>query len=661
MGKFCKAVQRGDVASPGLRRFTPEAWDADYARLGEDEGDRSLHKVGHLVFAKANTIRSSLKISNSNKWNATTKLRAFVAITNHALWVLAHKTKEALAKTAADKERVLTTDLASIKIGLAIGAEFSPDEIIQSMVDGAQLGIQEVLRSNPPLSGNPRLGEMDWQEAFMELNLGNLYEHLQDVWDDCLWNDYRLYETPACNLLIPVDPDWLRIRAASRARKDNLDVEFLVNAQNVCLRMPPAKLHRLIGVRDVKAITKIGRKQLIQLSTSTVPTEESIRMFAARAHAIESYYSELLTQPRQKLGGAGLSEVLRARSVVASIAERMLENLGGDALAEEAGPESWLPSFAPVIQRDALRRAVVEAAGLDYRQAGAVIEFLTFRGEKGQELWAQSLIPVSDTSLAPMVAAARYPSLSRLIDVWLEQLDVDLGLRGPAFEGHVRTELAGHIESSKLRGNASVLPTALKLRPPVDREEEIDVVLVIGSLVIIGEVKCALQPTGPKRYAMHRKTVVDAVAQVKRKARSVELHRGLFRADLSRAGIAVSDTFEILPVVILNGAIHAGVPYEGVPIVDMHMFSVFFSGELVELAQRNSAGATEVLKKRVLYHDAGDAGKRAVDYFQAPPQMGPFVAGVQERLVPIASVCDSDWSGEYLTFGCTPVAPLSDS
>lgn len=253
-----------------------------------------------------------------------------------------------------------------------------------------------------------------------------------------------------------------------------------------------------------------------------------------------------------------------------------------------------------------------------------------------------------------MFAATTSPNLGRLVDIWMRQIGIDLGLRGPAFENYVNFELRKDIDASPLLRDAKVTEKGLVFKPPDDREEQIDTVLVIGDLVILGESKCILHPVEAKQIAMHRNTVNDAVLQIKRKALSVEKYLKTFRAQLSQQGVELPEKFRILPAVILNGSIHAGFEVDGVAVVDMYVFDVFFSGELVDVAIQDTAGNMEHVKKRILYVDADDASKIAPAYFRSPPQMEVLLKGMRNRWVPIAKVSDSDWVDAYLTFECIP-------
>lgn len=661
MTKFTDALHRDEVEGPLRRGFKLKNWEDCHRRLTEDDQDLSLFKAGLLIHSKANEIRTQLKVTFLKEINATTKLRSFVAVANYNFFILQDKTRDAIAKVLASADMVMAHDLAAIKIKLPIGTEFTPDEIIQTMVDGSQVPIKVVLEDAPNLGGNPQFSKVDWSHVNEDFNLGSFYMHLEDIWDMCLWSDYRVKEDLNGYTFIPNDPVWQGRLVVSRCRHDNLSMQIFDMLRAAQARAGDKKLHAAIGVRGVKAITKVGRKQVIKLETPSEPTDDDMRLMVARIYASEPYYSELLHEPQEKLGDASLNDLLNAWSVVSRVSAIMRTDLESYAIAVDGKHGAWLPRFAPVVQIDALVRAIVSAANLEYQQAKTIVEFLTFRGAKYQELWAQPLVPISIEGVAPMFAATTSPNLRRLVDVWLRQLEVDLGRRGPAFEAYISSELSQVIKSSPLLANAQVVENGFTFRPPNGREEQIDAVLVIGDLVIIGEAKCILHPSEAKQNAMHRKTVIGAIEQVKRKALSITNHAAAFRQRLHQSGITLPVEFRVVPVVILNGAIHAGFEVDGVPIVDMYIFEVFFKGHLVDLARRRADGEMEHLKKRILYSDATEASKIATSYFGTPPQLDVYLKGMRKRWVPIVGVSENDWGGQYLTFECIPELELNDT
>jgi hypothetical protein len=236
----------------------------------------------------------------------------------------------------------------------------------------------------------------------------------------------------------------------------------------------------------------------------------------------------------------------------------------------------------------------------------------------------------------------------------MRQGGLDLGVRGPAFEDFVRSEVSEYIGDSPILGESFVLKDGLTLKPTDGRREQLDLVFSIGKLLVIGEVKCSLQPTEAKQRSMHRRMVEGAAEQVQRKASAILDNREAFRGCLLRLGCHVPEDFDIFPMVVLNGAIHSGQDVLSVAVADINILRVFFEGKLIELAMQDSDGSMESLKELVLYQDQAQAASCAAEYFRSPPQLRLLREGVTPRWIPIVAVSDTDWEGRYFTLDCAP-------
>ena len=184
---------------------------------------------------------------------------------------------------------------------------------------------------------------------------------------------------------------------------------------------------------------------------------------------------------------------------------------------------------------------------------------------------------------------------------------------------------------------------------------------MVGDKVLVGEAKCFLEPTEPKQVARHRDKVVDAVAQIKRKALAVALHREEFKVRVKQVGLTLPNDFDVIPVVVLNSAFHAGIPLDDVSIVDEYILGVFFRGEFNELASHSVEGGLNTVRKRVLYTSAEEGAQVLRGFLMSPPQMRPLLEGVRKRWLPIHPVNDDDWMGLYFAVDCVPHIDMEEA
>lgn len=659
MGDFTKRVRNGEIAGPLRRAFTREKWTHAFGDVSTpDDIDHNTHAAGLAVHEKLEAIRAVLKLSSSDDISATTKLRAFVAVANYDFFIASDKTKLAVEKFQAARQDGLEDvysmeEMAGVKLSLPGGFDFLPDEVMESLVDGIEVPIRVVLRAKPSLAGNPRMNRVQRTEAAHELNLGILYRFTEDIWEDCLWNSYTMVEKGRRKVFVPQDLDTLRAYRMGLARRNSLGTAFSLIATQFQSEALARGLR--LRVREICGIERRGKHQIIKVSRHGESTEIIKEISVLRGLATEPYYGELLEERLESLQGLTLSALIdawtvlsrAARVLVQSIGEKHARNLGSDRA------HAFLAEYVPTLQVEALVDALVAAAGITRLEARRVVEFFTFRGEPGQEIWAQPLVPVGPNTVAPVFAAVVSPNLRRLIDVWMRQAGIDLGRRGAAFEAHIRQLVIEAIGRSKLLSSvATCIKDDYTFRPPDDRDEQIDLVFSIGNTVFVAEAKCILEPTDAKGIAMHRRTVMGAAEQVLRKTKTLEDHRGAFVADVKQLGMDLSEDFKIVPLVIVSTSTHVGMPVQMVPVIDEFILGRFLDGELEDIAYQPKAPSSSKRYKTMFYSNAAEAEERASAYFAFPPQMKRFVDGMRTRVVPIHATTEGDWAGYIVTMEC---------
>jgi hypothetical protein len=654
--RLIEAVQQERTPGPLRRTFKLSVWNDVVASLADGDADRSLARAATLIYEKAEAIRSSLRFANQSILNSTTRLRALVAFANHNSHVLDMKAAEVIREITAGAT-VGIAEISSARVRLPDGFEYSPNEIMQTLVDGVQVPLRFIFADNKDSSPKPRFNDVNWNDVQFDANLGVLYLLLEGLWDDCLWNDLRVVEHNDTHLFEFADRTWEERAAISECRIDNLRHQFFAFAGHWFKTLPYPTQSRVLSVRPVVGITHEGRHRRLELAREGEHTSSGLGLALLRLLGQQPYYGEILSVIQPSLSNANLQELISAWAIVSSASEVVSNAVKVASVADDARPERWLPSYAPILELRSLVDAVVRGAGLPKAKAEALLHFLIYRGEAGQELWTQPLVEVAEGRLAPVFGAALFPNLSRLIDRWMQQLGVDMSQRGPAFEQHIREHLAKAISASRLRQDAAVLPSALNLRPAGEPEEEIDVVFVLGPIVFVCEVKCVLFPTEPKQKALYRKTITGAADQINRKAAAIERHREVMLGALRDHGISVPKHFSVIKLVVLNSEMQSGFRVEGVTIVDENILRMFFEGEIVDFALERQDGRVEELQKRSFYSSSDEALVAAPTYFESPPQLDAFKAQVRDRITPVPAISDSDWSGYVRSAQCVISTP----
>lgn len=650
-------MRAGKVPGPLRRKFDLDAWKKAAAELADDERDQVLSDIGGLLFRKAESIRRLLKFVSATDVNTTTKLRALVAFANHNSAVLSAKAKQMADGAKREHNTVGMAEIITGQIALPNGFSYLPNEISQSIVDGIEIPVRFVMSGGVQADRKPQFNQVRWSDVQLDANLGLAYALVEGLWDDCLWNDLRVRREGEVCLFTFADQEWEKRSVISKCRADNLNLQFFSSAVQWFRSQPPDVWEAVVRVRTVEAVVKEGRQRRLRLTKTGQRSEIGFDLALLRLRGQEPYYREFISQPVELLGGATLDDLMSAWAIVSSASAAVSAAAEATKAADDAPPEKWMPNYAPILTTKALVEAVQTGARFHRSRAETLVEFLTFRGKPSEELWTQPLVPVADGRVAPVFGAAWYPNLSRLVDRWMQQLGFDMSERGPAFERYVRQELGDAIRASSLSRIASIVPNALRLRPEAEREEEIDLVFTVGTIVFIGEAKCVLLPTEAKQDAMHRQTVEGAVDQIKRKAEAVERHRNLFLAELQKLGATLPENFRLIPLVVLNGPVNAGFQIDGVTVVDANILRIFFEGQIVDFAHASQEGRIENVETRTFYASPEQAPETALRYFASPPQLDFVKTGLRERIVPVPAVSDDDWPGIIHTFECSLQTP----
>lgn len=669
MGEFVRLVQTEEIPGPRRSTFTARKWAAKFAEItSPDIADQRLYDAALAIHTKLGNIRNRLKLSTTKDLTASEKVRAFVAAANHGFLVSQEKTKEALenlwkAQGHKSDTKIRAADvLAEVKLELPGGFEWSPGEIVESLVEGIEIPVKVALQGNPDLSGNPRMAQVSWGDIIAELNLGIMYRHAEDLWDECLWNGYSTVKVKDWTVFAPEDRDVKRGYAMGIARRSALWAGFSIQA--MMMHRELAAQGAIMRVRDVKGVRKIGRKQVINVAKVGESSAAQESQALMRMLANEPYYEELLERDLPALEGVTLTEILDAWVVISRAAQVLLENVAqqGHVVQDRDAPvHTWLPSFVPILHAEALVQAIHSAAEIMPNKGRKIVEFFTFSGLAGQEIWDSPLVPVGPSVVAPVFPAIVNPNLRRLVDVWMRRGGIDLEVRGKPFEAHVRARMVRAIEESPvLSGKAFCVADDFTFTPSQGRSEQIDLIIVLGSTVLVGESKCILEPTDAKALFIHHRTVSGAADQALRKSKSLTDNKVEFAKRMEQLGIRLDHDFEVLPLIVVSTSTHVGVPAKGVPVVDEYILGKFLDGELEDVGV--DMRKVEVIDriKRVFYSDSGEAEARVADYLASPPQVQRLRDGIRARLVPLYAIDENDWEALVLTMECVPKSNAID-
>ncbi len=655
MSKFYDKVKRGGVVGPRKRGFTLEDWWKAYDELAsEDKRDTLLYISGKHIHTKLSAIRNTLAQSSLSSLSKTTRTKALISAANHQLESMELQIRRRTEEDAGSGTATLDIrTLASTQLTLANGKSYNVEAVLGGMLDGVVIPIRAALATGRS-DVDDSFDAVNWGHVSHEINLGMLYDQTENLWEDCIWNTYIIGGARENILAMPLDLDAKLGTHAAAARKLALGIESFSYARQAIqllgIRALPTR------IKEVLAVVNEGGQQQIQLGRNELAPHSQTMLFALRTMACPPYYDSLIDQKQSGLGGASLSQLFDVWMLVSQAATRLWEETSSAYLPELpplTDEVCNMQDYIPFFDIDVLIKAAHEATGVPVTQVKAVIDFLTFQGERNQEFFTQPLVFTGEKSkLYPIFGAiAMAPNLRYVLECWMAQLKVKLDERGLVFEAHIRSEIAEAIKGSPMLSKlAKFISEDYTFRCKDGAFGQIDAIFCIGSHVFVLEAKCILEPTDSTSIGTHRLAIEHAAEQARTRVKLIDQHREEFRADVKQFGWSLPSHFHIHPLIAVSTIAHVGVPLDGVPVVDEYVLRKFFAGGYEDVGLDTSDFSVAERIFRPFYADATEAEASAADYFKQPPQLLQYSDALRLRDVPIYAAAEDDWSGMLVDY-----------
>lgn len=633
-----ESLQRGAIASPTSRAFSIGRW----VNLAKDASpdDRKIVGFGMLLHSALDQLRAGLRFINDRTVSVALRRRAVVSLANRETllsWVIV---TEQITKEYAPGTTLPLDQIANQKIALA-GGDFTADEIAQSVVDT----LEKMLRLLSPDGSNDAgpTATVDWDRVARDLNVASAYGALEGVWMDVVWNGFRTVSgNPLTLESITPNEEIERVIGQHRYRLtsiQNYTGKFLstLNSATEESERSDDLSYITISIDGGKASLKVGH-----------PTREILAGRRAKiASSVPDYYSAKTLEAGPLYADLSLNLVVNGYLLLSDVAGQ-LATLGRDALAKEREEKRQsvdLLELAPLMQRSDLVSALAEALTVSSHVAAILVRFFVIgdaksAGQPSDDIWSAPLVSLDAETIVLAVHPPLHGNLRRLVDVWLKRLGFSLDFRGTELELFVRKAVGEAISHSQISAISFVHDSSFVFVSE-GRREEIDLVAVIGKYVVLGEVKCFLEPSAPLEWANHRQKLTEAAHQISRKANAVRKSGEEFLRRSKELGIPIPQGFELIPIVILNTAIGAGQSIEGVPIIDLRIFEMFFEGGIARMTTMDPKGGVESGFIEVFYLSPEEAEANVIAYMSNPPQVSYLRHAVRPRdcqvLFPAAS------------------------
>jgi hypothetical protein len=289
----------------------------------------------------------------------------------------------------------------------------------------------------------------------------------------------------------------------------------------------------------------------------------------------------------------------------------------------------WFLAHAVLVPRTEIKHVLARALTLDENTLSSAIDFLTYQ-RRSDGLWQKPLIPLNESEFLVAAAPLRYGNRLRIAERWLSQGGFDLGRRGPVFETLARGTFSEFLKESPFLNDYYVAPNPVFVGP--DREE-VDLLVRIGRLLLVGEAKCQLFPAEPLEAYRFRERLKEGAVQATRKVVAVQSSLAELQ---SIVGLPSLEGISVIPFVLSNHILGSGYPIHGVPIVDLlYLGTLLQQGYFRTMVIMGREGAEDPGNLVRFYTDQADAERRIPKLLVEQPVVRIFEPLIKRRIRPI--------------------------
>jgi hypothetical protein len=308
--------------------------------------------------------------------------------------------------------------------------------------------------------------------------------------------------------------------------------------------------------------------------------------------------------------------------VITDLAQLLMEPLPD----LESLDEAQCRALALLVGRRELVDILVKALGENLPTANALIDFLSFspkdsmdKGHRG--LWAAPLVPIpGEERFALALPVLMTSNPLRKAEAWLEKGGLDdmqsKAKRGGGFEVELRRQVRRCLAENPLLSDARCAEHAV--RKVITFGEEIDLLIQIGTLLLVCEVKFHLTPADSRERYNHLRKLRAASEQARRKAALL-----ITRPDVVARALGITEgrakELRVVPLIVDNQGFGLALDVDGCRVTESRfLLNCLSSGTLVTDAAFVPRTGQQIHMKTHLYVDQAQA-ERELDLILADP------------------------------------------
>lgn len=639
MTRFARAAAK--LKPPTSASFVLQEWTDTFAAGPITEEDQQLLDAAVWISAEAAAAAKAFR-------NPTFPLLSAEWSTILAVAALNREYRTAVelhtdAAKAAVKDGMLAVDaIAGLQIPGAAGQELTLAEIAEVGTDLTENWLYDAAASTGAEGAN--IADLA-PTAVYATKFYSFRKMLNILWNEA-WHagSYIQSNGSGSYRWCPRDRQREELEFAWRCRQSANLMNFPAIDRTVWPKLSPSdrrKRARKFSVTGINSTKKVE----IQVGAISYLSRHMPAYVYEKGALEGSYVANFVDSPLRTDQGLSAALLLQAWHVVVDIA-RLLA-------AQTPLPDTLTPEgarkLALTIDRASLVGALSRALKVAPEQADAIVAFLAFefqvggqRKEKGNKgLWAAPLVPVpGSTDVLLPLPVLLTSNVARRAEAWLEKGGINddnpAGARGDRYEAFLRSEITNAIAGNRLFTTACSSVNGIKKDASFD--EQIDLLVVVGSLALVGEVKFFLMPTDPHEKKRFDHKLREAAEQARRKATALQ-----GRPDVTARAVGIelarASSLRLLPIVVTNQDYGFSTRVEGVLIINAKFLRLYFGGgDILSEMAFTSAGGRSITRTMTLYHDEEGAARCFETEMSSPRVLSRFLSRIDWSAVVIPTL-----------------------
>lgn len=656
-------LRSGELTHPTSVDFDGDRWSAELSALEEagnvSERDYAIAAAALYFGREISSLRTYVGDGFVRGFSRERAIRLLAAVANQQFLTLQRKVAEK-ARKASKRGQVHLEELNQELIRSAYGQDFNAADLNTSLVDSLPNWLFHIRAIAPDVASSEPPEPL--QFGARALTFASIEHSLRDLWQGALWSkrqlewiDDQLADVPADEELAALWFVWDMRQTALASWEHQMDAGASVVARK---RLPPIMPLLERTVVRLKRGPDGRRKYVLGKPSGSDPWQ---RGHVSENDMLERLYTGLFmdeTLPTHGHHNLTCREICKAWWVLSDLARLVMSDLGNPWISDDRG----MGKFAFPIDLKTVVGLFSDCLSITKEKALLIANTLTCDVDNTQSLfrrgvWSSPLFPTDGGDrlyliLAPLIAG----SPIKRVEAWMEAGGISdtsgVKGRGNPFENHVRSELSNALSRNSVLKDCSIYPHALKRK---GNSEEIDLLIRVGRIIIVGEVKCFIAPSEGIEQHNYLKSLSKATTQADNKVRWAAENRGAIAELFHINDEDQINKLEFVPVVVINQGFGLGLSKNDVPIVDMHYMRLLLGCKEYQAETWFEADVGMTYNLVPLYRDQNAFENDIRELLDEPVPLKRYFEVIGWRMLPFQTSSGEPFSIKIPTLIAAPV------